>query len=200
MISGLACAVVVVGFGLVQDKPPELPPGHPPTGLPPGHPAVEPGQAAPSGPRPSASPDDVGSPRAVMEAYYRSMSGTEEEPRDWDRFRSLFLPQGHLMTVGGGGPLLLTPEKFVALNQQYFEGSGYSERSIHERVDEFGQLAHVLSTYESRRRGDDAPYSRGINSFQLVEIGDRWWIVSVMWDRERGDVRLPPEYLPAADD
>jgi hypothetical protein len=39
------------------------------------------------------------------------------------------------------------------------------------------------------------PYSRGINSFQLISSGGRWWIVSILWDRERADVVLQPEHL-----
>ena len=38
------------------------------------------------------------------------------------------------------------------LNRQYFEGSGYTERSIHQRIDRFGRIAHVLSTCEAQRR------------------------------------------------
>ena len=104
------------------------------------------------------------------------------------------------MRAGGGGaaPIMLTPEQFVAANRKYFERGGYFERPVYEHVDAFGAVAHVFSSYESRRSADDEkPYSRGINSFQLISSGGRWWIVTILWDYERAHgAPIPPRYLP----
>jgi hypothetical protein len=63
------------------------------------------------------------------------------------------------------------------------------------RVEAYGNIAHVWSTYESRRgREMSDPYSRGIASIQLLKDGDRWWIISVFWDYERPDNKLPEKY------
>lgn len=181
------------------------PPGHGDP-LPPGHPPVT---TAPAGHLPMANPanaanrGDVADVDAIVRAYYASMSGPADAPRDWDRFLSLFLPGARLVTVNPGAqaaaaPLAITPEQFVGMNRNYFTGAGYVERSIHEQAAEFGHVAQVWSTYEARRGGPDAtPYLRGINSFQLVSDGVRWWISGVVWDRERPDVPVPPEYLPS---
>ena len=189
----LVSAAALAGLGAFQETAPQfqdpLPPGHPPVAT------------APA--TPPANPDDVRSIRAVIGAYYDSISGPAGAPRDWDRFQSLFLPQARLVSItaapAGDVPLVLVPEQFVRLNRKYFEGSGYFERSIYDRVDSFGHIAHVLSTYESRRGANVAPYSRGINSFQLLNSGGRWWIVNVLWDRERPRAMVPPKYLPSPD-
>ncbi|MHC4422364.1 MAG: Cif family virulence factor, partial [Planctomycetota bacterium] len=119
---------------------------------------------------------------------------------DWDRFLALFMPEARFVRAGGAGaaPIVLTPEQFVAANRRYFERGGYFERSVHEHVDAFGAIAHVFSAYESRRSAEDEkPYSRGINSFQVIASGDRWWIVAITWDYERADgPDIPPEFLP----
>jgi hypothetical protein len=93
---------------------------------------------------------------------------------------------------------MITPQQFAQANRRYFERGGYFERSVHKHVDTFGGIAHVFSTYESRRKANDPkPYSRGINSFQAISSGGRWWIVTIMWDHERADgLRIPPEFLP----
>jgi hypothetical protein len=31
---------------------------------------------------------------------------------------------------------------------------------------------------------------------QLVKLGARWWIASIMWDAERAGVTIPDKYLP----
>ena len=58
------------------------------------------------------------------------------------------------------------------------------------------QIAHVFSTYESRHSlSDPEPFMRGINSFQLMHDGKRWWIVNVMWQHEAADLPIPERYL-----
>jgi hypothetical protein len=37
---------------------------------------------------------------------------------------------------------------------------------------------------------------RGINSMQLFHDGERWWLLSVVWDNEREDQPIPGRYLP----
>jgi hypothetical protein len=138
----------------------------------------------------------------IVAAYYDAVSGPAGEERDWNRFRSLFLPEARLMTarvmVDGSKIITLTPDQFIELNATYFERGGYFERQIHSRIDAFGAIAHVTSTYESRRRAEEAaPYSRGVNSMHLLFDGSRWWIAGILWDYERPDDNpLPPEFLP----
>jgi hypothetical protein len=145
----------------------------------------------------------VASIGAVVHAYYDAISGDKGQPRNWDRFLSLFMPEARFVRAGGAGnpPITLAPEQFVAANRRYFERGGYFERSVYEHVDTFGAVAQVFSSYESRRSADDQePYSRGVNSFQLISSGGRWWIVSILWDYERADgPPIPPEFLPPGD-
>jgi hypothetical protein len=203
-LATLLCLAVLVGLAGMQnaDEPPtELPPGHPPMQrqMPPGHPPMQPPttQAAPE-----PDPADVESIDAIVNAYYDSVSGPKGEARDWDRFRSLFIADARLVTAraaqGRATAIKITPDQFVRANQRYFEQGGYFEREIFRKVDQYGRIAHVLSTYESRR--DDAapkPYSRGVNSIQLLFDGEQWRIVTIMWDYERpGETPIPARYLP----
>ena len=55
---------------------------------------------------------------------------------------------------------------------------------------------HVFSTYEARHDPKDAaPFVRGINSFQLLFDGSRWWVVTIFWEAESDSVRIPEKYL-----
>ena len=47
-----------------------------------------------------ADPEDVASVDAIVAAVYDVISGPAGEARDWDRFRSLFLPGARLIPVG----------------------------------------------------------------------------------------------------
>jgi hypothetical protein len=73
---------------------------------------------------------------------------------------------------------------------------GFYEREIAHKIETFGNIAHVWSTYESRRKLDDAmPFTRGVNSFQFVHHDNRWWVLTILWDAERVDNPIPAKYL-----
>jgi hypothetical protein len=150
---------------------------------------------------PQARPEDVASMDAILAALYDVISGPAGKKRDWNRMRSLFIPEGRLMAVGpkkegGFGYRVMDVEGYIKSSGSYLETNGFFEREASRVVEQFGQIAHVFSTYESRHKADDAkPFMRGINSIQLMHDGNRWWIVSVYWEGERPDNPLPDKYL-----
>lgn len=150
--------------------------------------------------RPEADPADVRSPDAIVDAVYEAISGAAGEARDWDRLRSLFRPEGRLVPTGRGpesesGYTVATVEEYIESAGQAFAEEGFYEREIHAETEQFGDIAHVFSTYESRRSPDDAePFQRGINSFQLWYDGDRWWILHIAWHPEREGAPIPARY------
>lgn len=150
---------------------------------------------------PQARPEDVASMDAILAALYDVISGPAGKKRDWNRMRSLFIPEGRLMAVGqkkegGFGYRVMDVEGYIKSSGTYLETNGFFEREAARVVEQFGQIAHVFSTYESRHKADDAkPFMRGINSIQLMNDGKRWWIVSVYWEGERPDNPLPDKYL-----
>ncbi len=72
-----------------------------------------------------------------------------------------------------------------------------SENEVARRIETFGNIAHVFSTYASRKTADAEPFARGINSIQLVRQRGRWWIAQITWQEESAALPIPPEYLPA---
>lgn len=151
---------------------------------------------------PAANPADVESIDAIMIAVYDVISGDAGEARDWDRFRSLFAPGATLSPVGrpDGTTYVrraITPDQYAETSGSYLEQSGFHEVEIHRVTEQYGVIAHAFSTYESRRLASDPePFARGINSFQLLYDGSRWWIVSIYWLQESEDHPIPAKYLP----
>lgn len=147
-----------------------------------------------------AAPADVASIDAIVAALYDVISGPAGEKRDWDRFRSLFLPGARLIPTGlspegAGRHRLLSPDDY-ARNATGLERDGFFEREIGRRLDRFGNIAHVFSAYDSRRTAEDAePFARGINSIQLWNDGTRWYVVTIFWQAESDATPIPAEYL-----
>ena len=144
---------------------------------------------------------DVESIDAIVAALYDVISGEAGKPRDWNRMRSLFAPEGRLMAVGKRpeGTVVLrtmTVEDYIGRNAKAFATTGFFEREAARTSEVFGQIAQVFSTYESRHAAGDAkPFQRGINSIQLVHDGKRWWIVNLVWRAEDEGLPLPERYL-----
>ena len=170
-----------------------------PSSVPSGHPQIPlPGVAADW---PKANPADVESIDAIMKAFYAAPAGAPGQARDWDRFKSLFVPDARLIPArpgaeGTAGAFFLPVADYVEANKAYFEKGGFWDTEVARRTESFGNIAHVWSTYESRRKSEDnAPYLRGINSIQLLKDGSRYWIISVYWDYEREECPIPEKYL-----
>jgi hypothetical protein len=150
---------------------------------------------------PKASPADVQSVDAIVAALYDVISGPAGKHRDWSRFRSLFVPDARLIPTrhdkngNGADVAIYTPEQYQARATPALE-QGFFERGIHNTTERFGNIVHVFSTYESRHTPDGKPFQRGINSIQLLKDGDRYWVVTVLWDQELASNPIPPKYLP----
>ena len=149
-----------------------------------------------------ADPADVGSLEAIMKAVYASISGDAGAPRDWDRFRSLFykgarlIPSGKNPKTGVAGARVSTPDEYIAQAEPFFAKEGFYETEKARRVEIYGNIAHVFSTYESRHAASDkTPFMRGINSFQLLNDGKRWWVITIYWQGETPENPIPKKYL-----
>ena len=152
----------------------------------------------------SPDPSDVESIEAIVAAAYDVISGPAGKKRDWKRERSLFISGARLIptAVDAGrndvdlAPQVLDVDAYIARVESYFATTGFYEKEVARRVEQFGQIAHVWSTYESRHDPNDAePFMRGINSIQLFNNGSRWWILTIYWQHESRQHAIPEKYL-----
>lgn len=146
-------------------------------------------------------PEDVSSIDGTMKAFYEVISGPAGQPRQWARDRTLYIPGVWFVAMKEDSKH--NPQSLVMSHQQMVDrfdselvDKGFFESEIHRRTERFGNIAHILSTYESRNTKSGPVIDRGVNSIDLFWDGQRWWIAGAIWDEERGDNPIPKELLP----
>jgi hypothetical protein len=151
---------------------------------------------------PAANPADVGSVDAILAALYGVISGDKGVARDWPRMRSLFHPDARLIPTGkdASGKGVARPrtvDGYITASEPILLGQGFHEVEIARKTERFGRIVHVWSTYEARHSlSDPKPLLRGINSIQLLDDGQRFWILNIAWSQETPETPIPAEYLP----
>jgi hypothetical protein len=157
--------------------------------------------AAPAAATAAANPADVESIDAILKALYDVISGPAGQKRNWDRMRSLFVPGARLIPTGrrpdGARSIQVwTVDQYIERVGPRLEESGFFERELARRTERYGNIVHAFSTYDSKRLATDAqPFARGINSIQLWNDGQRWWVLTIFWEGERPDNPIPARYM-----
>ena len=181
-LTTISCLLVSLS-GVAQDQP---------------KPAVAPKHVAVATVAPR--PDDVATIDGMVKAYYEVVCGPAGKPRDWARDRTLYIPDLRFVAVGYDKDGKERPR--ITTHQEYVDSSdsladqGFFEKEIHRVTERFGPIAHVWSTYESRRTETGPVIMRGINSIELYWDGKRWWIANAIWTDETKATPIPKEYLP----
>jgi Domain of unknown function (DUF4440) len=140
----------------------------------------------------SAEPDF----REMTAALYRAVSAAPGE-RDWPAVRSIYHPEARLVRTGldaDGSRFakVMSLDAYIENVEQLLEGVRFSEVEIGHEGEVFGNVARLTSVYEfSWSSRTEQRKGRGVNYFTLVRVGERWKVMSIVWDTER-----PGNFLP----
>ena len=147
-------------------------------------------------------PGDVSSPEAIVKADYESISGGTGVPRQWARDLTLYDSHARSFTVykdSKTGALAIwspTLQEYADEADTHAVSSGFSEHELGHKIERFGNVATVLSSYEGKEEATGKVLYRGVNVYQLYYAGQRWWISSVSWDGEQNINAIPNDLLP----
>ncbi len=133
---------------------------------------------------------------AIITSMYESVSYEFGGHPDWKTDEEIFAPGARMVRINDDGIFEFDLpsyrdnfEQMIASGElpSFWEGELWRETRL------FGDMAHVLSAYETRRTREGALLNRGVNSIQLFQRDGRWWISAMIWRREGRDVRIPLE-------
>ena len=138
----------------------------------------------------TATSADLASIDRAIRGVYEVISGPPGQKRDFDRMRSMFAPGATMKAIGPKGVRGGTVEDYIARNSAILEKEGFTERELGQRVEQWGNLATVWSSYDGRT-ANGSIHERGINSFQLVKVDGKWLVASILWQEETPAFPLP---------
>ncbi|MGB6689565.1 MAG: hypothetical protein WBE76_17155 [Terracidiphilus sp.] len=141
-------------------------------------------------------------PTGTLDQLIKAIDAAVSGPADKDRacFRDVMLPDARLMPIvksadGSFAPRILTVDGWIDAVRK--RGSQvFYERQVKVSTETWGHMAHLWSTYETRATPDGKPEVRGINSIQAVFDGQRWKVISILWQAETPAEPVPEKYLP----
>ena len=126
---------------------------------------------------------DIDSIDGIIRTFYEVISGPAGVPRQWERDAELYLPQALFFQVRRDDTIRVeTKAQYNARVEPWLMEHGFFEYEVAREVQQYGKVAHVMSTYESRYAMDGPVIGGGKNSIQLVHDGTRWWIASAAWN------------------
>jgi len=143
-------------------------------------------------------PDDSAITKAVHDAY-RAISFKEGEKPRLAEIKNYFIPEAQLINFRTDTAQVTNITQFVDLYKQFLESNKvhlFYEEEIFGRTEQFGKVAHRISTYTTYLNTRDSIAERGVNSFQLIKTKDGWKVSSIIWDVEKPDLKVPQYYLP----
>jgi len=122
----------------------------------------------------------------VVTKMYAAMSFAAGGEPDWQAQREVFAPRARLVRMRDDAVFEFDPESFRQDYERMIR-SGEIERLYEHELSRdtkvWGNMAHVLSTYELRSAAGGEFISRAIKSIQLFERDGRWWISAMIWRR-----------------
>ena len=139
---------------------------------------------------------------STIESLYAVISGEKGVARDWELMKYLFHPDAKLIPSGKNKDgvyraRFMNANDYIQSSGQWLVDNGFFEKEIYRVENTFGNITQVFSTYESfHSEADSTPFMRGINSIQLLNDGNRWWIINIYWTQETEANPIPEIYLP----
>ena len=136
----------------------------------------------------------------LISRLYHIISSETAGSRNWDVFRKHFRSEARINALGKDN---LGHERFISLTvEDYIRGAEASfqkqsliEQEIGRIVEQYGDMVHVFSTYETKDSTNEKVLQRGINSIQLIYREERYWIVSLLFNPETNDNPITDRHL-----
>jgi hypothetical protein len=135
----------------------------------------------------------------LTEKFYQCISFDQERYPNFDDLQNLFFGAGKLINGNFDQPIDFTAQSFSQAMMQQIESGNvnfHAQQEIGDVTEIFGIIAQRISVYEySNVRSVRQKWKRGVNYIQYIFTEDKWFITSMIWNDEKGDLVVPRMYM-----
>jgi hypothetical protein len=136
---------------------------------------------------------------SLTRKFYECVCFNPEHYPKYDQLQELFYGDGKLMNSNFDQPLEFTVQSYIqAIMHQIDDGNArfFSQQEISDVTEVFGKTAQRISVYEYTFEAETTQsWKRGVNYMQFILIDGQWKIVSMLWNDEKEELRIPEAYL-----
>ncbi len=125
---------------------------------------------------------DVKSIDAIINAYYDVISGSSDDPWQFERDKYIHSPNALITKLDDNGNAVSHALEAEYIPMGLVPREDFYEKELKRKMTHYGNMAQVWSAYEIRTDPEIASNTRGLSSIQLHFENDRWYIDS--WTAE----------------
>lgn len=138
---------------------------------------------------------DIQSIEAIINAYYDVVSGSSEDPWQFERDRYIHSKNAVITRLDENANATSHPLETEYIPLALAPKEDFYEKELKRIVSNYGNLAQVWSAFEIRTDPDVASNVRGLNSIQLHFEQGRWFIDSWTCEMEQATNTVVVDFL-----
>jgi len=135
--------------------------------------------------------------KAVDDAY-KFISFEKGGQVHFEDVKKYFMRQAQLSNFRNDTLKVMSITEFMDAYKEMLRSNtiqSFYEEEIAGTTEQFGRIAHRISTYATYINTRDSVAERGVNSFQLIKTAEGWKVSSILWDVESSTLKIPAYYL-----
>ncbi len=140
---------------------------------------------------------DVQSIDAIINAYYEVISGSSDDPWQFERDKYLHAENAVITRLDDAGNAAVHSLEAEYIPMGLNPREDFYEHELKRIVSKYGNIAQVWSAFEIRKTPETPSATRGLNSIQLHYENGRWYIDSWTAQMESEQNTLVQEFLNA---
>jgi hypothetical protein len=139
--------------------------------------------------------DDVKSIDAIIDAYYDVISGSSQDPWQFERDRYIHSKTAVITRLDENGTATSHALEAEYIPMGLAPREDLYEKELKRKVTQYGNMAQVWTAFEIRTDPNITSNIGGLNSIQLHYENGRWWIDSWTCDMESQKNPLVTDFL-----
>lgn len=134
----------------------------------------------------------------TVDKLYKNISFEKGEKAKFIELKTVFIKDAKLINNNYEKPYIKSVDGFIKVFEEQINSGKlleFQEMELFHKTEIFGKIAQRFSTYKTDYQTDKINNtSKGINSIQLIKVGEEWLITSIVWNDENEELKIPEEY------